>query len=68
MPNKVSEQKIDETKLNYRAQYLTLERIILDAHSGRLFGLFGVLFMDAVAILLSLIGIYIWIRHARAKR
>ncbi len=69
--NSASKQAISAAKLSYRAQYLTLERIVLDAHSGRLFGLFGVLFMDAVAlllILLSVSGIYIWLRYARAKR
>jgi hypothetical protein len=66
-----SKQLIATAKLNYRGQYLTLERIILDGHSGRILGLFGVLFMDAVGvllILLSLSGIYIWLRYARAKR
>lgn len=60
-----------QASLAYRSQFLTLERIILDAHSGRILGLFGVLFMDAVAILLillSLSGVYIWIRYARSKR
>jgi hypothetical protein len=67
----VSEQKKQQVALAYRSQFLTLERIMLDAHSGRIFGLFGVLFMDAVAVLLvllSLSGIYIWLRYARAKR
>lgn len=71
----VSEAASSENKqqaaLAYRSQFLTLERIILDAHSGRILGLAGVLFMDAVAvllILLSLSGIYIWVRYARAKR
>jgi len=71
LPNKVNKQKIAEAKQNYRAQYLTLERIILDAHSGRIAGLIGVLFMDAVGvllILLSLSGIYIWLRYANNKR
>ena len=57
--------------LNYKAQFLTWERIVVDTHSGRFFGIVGVLFMDAVAvflILLSLSGIYIWIRYSRAKR
>lgn len=57
--------------LAYRSQFLTLERIVLDAHSGRILGLFGVLLMDAVAILLILLsvsGVYMWIRHSRAKR
>mgnify|MGYP006981145103 CR=1 FL=1 len=70
-PIKASEKTTENVELVYRSQFLTLERIILDAHSGRIFGLFGVLFMDAVAILLillSLSGVYIWIRYARAKR
>jgi len=69
--NKVNEETINTAKLNYRAQYLTLERIVLDAHSGRILGVFGVLFMDMAAILLILLsvsGIYIWLRYARAKR
>lgn len=67
----VSLQQEQQAALAYRSQFLTLERIILDAHSGRVLGLFGVLFMDAVAILLillSLSGVYIWVRYARAKR
>ncbi len=70
-PNKASAKDKANAELAYRSQFLTLERIILDAHSGRVLGLFGVLFMDAVAILLillSLSGVYIWIRYARAKR
>lgn len=71
MENSVSPQQEQQAILAYRSQFLTLERIILDAHSGRILGLAGVLFMDAVAILLillSLSGVYIWIRYARAKR
>ena len=67
----VSDHAKATAALLYRSRFLTLERIILDAHSGRIFGLFGVLFMDLVAILLillSLSGIYIWLRYARAKR
>jgi hypothetical protein len=70
-PIKASEQAKANAELLYRSQFLTVERIILDAHSGRILGLFGVLFMDAVAvllILLSISGVYIWIRYARAKR
>ncbi|MEW6997327.1 PepSY domain-containing protein [Colwelliaceae bacterium BS250] len=55
----------------YRSQILTWERVILDIHSGRFFAGIGVLFMDLVAIfliLLSLTGIYIWVRQARARR
>lgn len=71
MPIEASEVEKAKADLAYRSQFLTLERIILDSHSGRIFGFIGVLFMDAVAvllILLSLSGIYIWLRYARAKR
>lgn len=70
-PIEVSDTLTAKAELAYRSQFLSLERIILDAHSGRIFGLFGVLFMDGVAILLillSLSGVYIWVRYARAKR
>jgi len=55
----------------FQSQFLTWERVILDAHSGRLFGQIGVFFMDIVAlilILLSISGIYIWLRYAKSKR
>ncbi len=47
----------------YRGEGLPLERIILDIHSGRIFGKFGVYVMDGVAILmifLSLSGLWMW--------
>jgi len=56
---------------NYRSQFLSWEKVILDIHSGRILGLFGVLFMDFMAlllILLSISGVYIWLRYARNKR
>jgi len=55
----------------FQSQFLNWEKVILDAHSGRLFGGFGVWFMDIVAfilILLSMSGIYIWLRHSKSKR
>lgn len=75
-PQWVVETKVNHTELaqaenRYRAQYLNLERIILDAHSGRILGTFGVILMDIVAIILiilSLSGAYIWLRYTRAKR
>ena len=55
----------------YKSHFLTWERIIVDTHSGRFFGLLGVLVMDVVAILLILLsvsGLYIWLRYAKGKR
>lgn len=47
------------------------ERFILEAHSGRLFGTYGVLFFDIVAaitMLLSMSGCYVWWRQNRRRR
>ena len=63
-------QQTTHAEILYQSQYLTVERIVLDAHSGRLFGDIGVFFMDIVAvllILLSLSGLYIWLRHKQNK-
>lgn len=48
---------------HYRGKGLNLERVTLDLHSGRLLGLWGIYFMDFVAILmifLALSGFWIW--------
>ena len=50
---------------------LPLERIILDLHSGRFFGQFGVYFIDMVAILmlfLSFSGMYMWFKRLTKRR
>ena len=47
----------------FRAQSLPLSRVLLDLHSGRIFGPWGPLLMDGAAIfqlLLSLSGFYNW--------
>lgn len=70
-PSQAEKKDIVLASTWYRSKFLTWERIIVDAHSGRIFGIFGVIFMDITAILLillSLSGIYIWVRYARSKR
>jgi len=70
-PDPASESQIQQAELAYRAQFLTLERIVLDSHSGRVFGDVGVLFMDFIAvllILLSMSGLYLWLKHGRNGR
>ncbi len=65
------EDEITAASLQYRAQLLTWERVVQDAHSGRILGFAGVLLIDMIGIillLLSVSGIYIWIRYNRAKR
>ena len=51
---------------SFRDRTLTLERLLLDIHSGRIVNHFGVWFMDLVAVvLLSLVlsGIWVWYRR-----
>ena len=50
----------------YRGTGLTMERIMLDLHSGRILGRAGVYIMDAAAIgflLLAASGIWLWLRR-----
>ncbi len=55
----------------YRGEGLPLERIVLDIHSGRILGNFGVYIMDGVAILmmfLSLSGLWMWWQRRLKQR
>jgi hypothetical protein len=66
-----SASQIQQAELAYRSQFLTFERIILDSHSGRFFGDIGVVFMDFIAlllILLSISGLYLWLKHSKNGR
>ncbi len=51
----------------YRGQGLKLDRVLFDIHSGRLFGDFGIYFVDFIALLiifLSLSGVWLWVMRA----
>ena len=51
---------------NYAAALLSWERVILDIHSGRLLGRFGVVLVDIMAILfvfMAATGLWIWSRR-----
>lgn len=54
----------------YRGDGLSLERVLLDLHSGRIFGRYGPLMMDTVALaLLMLVLSGIWVfGHAAQRR
>ncbi|MFT4629950.1 MAG: putative iron-regulated membrane protein [Arenicella sp.] len=48
-----------------------LQRLILEAHSGRIFGVSGVLLMDLAAlaiVLLALSGCFVWWSHYRRRK
>jgi len=67
LPNKLRRA----LEYDYRSNILTLERIMLDLHSGRILGNNGIYLMDAAAImliLLSLSGSYIWLQQLRKRR
>ena len=54
-----------------RGQGLSWERVMLDLHSGRLFGAVGVWVVDVAALLLlflALSGFVLWYQHMRVKR
>jgi hypothetical protein len=52
----------------YRGKGLSMERVLLDLHSGRIWGVFGVYLVDAAAVLflgLSVTGLWMWWRRRR---
>lgn len=55
----------------YRGSGLTLERILLDLHSGRILGEWGIYLMDAAAILFILLafsGVWLWAQRKSSAR
>jgi len=62
--------ELDVLQTRYRGRGLTVERVLADVHSGRIFAKAGTLVMDAVAvfmIVLSLSGFVLWIQHSRRE-
>ncbi|MBL1432554.1 MAG: hypothetical protein COB94_003805 [Gammaproteobacteria bacterium] len=50
---------------------ISWERMLLDLHSGRVFGRYGIYVMDFAAIgllVLSCTGLWIWLRHSSILR
>ena len=55
---------------DYRGRILTLERVLLDLHSGRLFGGLGILLMDVAAValvLLAVTGCWMWLTRNNGR-
>ena len=70
-PYTLSESERESLLVAYRGNGLKLERVILDLHSGRIFGQYGVYVMDAAAIALlwlSLSGLWVWNSRRRKMR
>ena len=57
-------EQLNNTLLNqYRGRGLTIERVLLDIHSGRIVGQWGVYFVDIVAMLILILactGVWMW--------
>lgn len=68
----LSKTKMDVLLESFRGRGLTMERVLLDLHSGRIFGEYGIYVMDAAALALlwlSCSGLWVWWRRrARQKK
>jgi len=56
---------------NYRGHGLSLERVLLDLHTGRLFGSLGVLIVNTASVMLLVLvisGFILWVGRARQAR
>ena len=56
---------------SWRGTGLPLERVMLDLHSGRIFGRYGVYLVDAAAVLflvLAVSGVWLWSRRRASTR
>ena len=67
-PQRVSGPAIAAMQIDYLGRVLPWERVILDLHSGRLFGTPGPWLMDAAGFLLLILagsGVFLWWRRQR---
>lgn len=67
-PQPISGAEIAGLQADYLGRILPWERVILDLHSGRLFGRFGPWLMDAAAVLMLFLagsGVLIWWKRQR---
>ena len=68
-PVALNAEQFDALHVAFRGKGLTLERVLLDLHSGRLFGQYGVYVMDAAALaLLWLSGSGLWVWSSRLRK
>jgi len=65
----LSDTKMQVLLESFRGRGLTMERVMLDLHSGRIFGEYGIYIMDAAAVaLLWLSGSGLWVWWSRRLR
>jgi hypothetical protein len=60
---------VQDLQRHYRAHILPMERVMLDLHSGRILGSWGVFVIDAAAVLLFFLGISgCWLWYERYQK
>jgi len=62
-PSEPDEQRMEILRRAFRGNGLSMERVLLDLHSGRIFGKYGPYLMDAAALALlwlSCSGLWVW--------
>jgi len=67
----LDDEEYEKLLVAYRGNGLKLERVVLDLHSGRIFGSYGIYLMDAAAIALlwlSLSGLWVWNSRRRKMK
>lgn len=66
IPSTLSAQEKTAVIQRYKSNIISLETLMLDIHSGRIFGTYGTLFFDFVALVLLFLagtGIIIWVKQ-----
>ena len=70
--NPINEQQLEQLRQIFRGRGLSLERVILDLHSGRIFNDdWGIYLMDASAIIiiwLSISGTWVWYSRRQKQK
>lgn len=70
-PRALATERLDRLRRLYRGRGLSVERLLLDLHSGRILSRAGPWIVDAVGaalIALSLLGLLLWLRRSPRRR
>ncbi len=65
-PGNPDAELLEQIRTEFQSNFLSWERLLLDLHSGRLFGTLGVIVVDLMALLfllMALSGLWIWSRR-----
>lgn len=68
MPSRLADEELAALQTRFRVRILPWERVMLDLHSGRIFGEWGPWLMDTVTLLMLFLagsGVFIWWKRQR---